>query len=78
MYKRQNTFRAGITEAGRRGKQILLGIDRLAHRCRELSDVDYDFLYDRQQHLLAIGYNVEEHRLDNSFYDCLLYTSRCV
>lgn len=71
-----NTFRAGITEAGRRGKQILLGIDRLAHRCRELSDVDYDFLYDRQQHLLAIGYNVEEHRLDNSFYDLLASEAR--
>ena len=34
------------------------------------------FLYDRARHLLAIGYNVGEHRLDASFYDLLASEAR--
>lgn len=64
-------FRQVITEASRRGKEILLTLDRLAAKCLSLSIVDYDFLYDRTQHLLTIGYNVDEHRRDNSYYDLL-------
>ncbi len=48
----------------------------LAVRCRELADLDYDFLYDRGRHLLAIGYNVSDHRIDASFYDLLASEAR--
>ncbi len=69
-------FRAGITEASRRGKQIVLTLDQLAARCTSLADIEYDFLYDKHQHLLTIGYNAEEHRRDNSFYDLLASEAR--
>ena len=51
-------------------------LDRLAHLARELADMEYDFLYDRARHLLSIGYNVDERRLDDSHYDLLASEAR--
>ncbi|HVV81583.1 MAG TPA: glucoamylase family protein, partial [Kofleriaceae bacterium] len=48
----------------------------LAARCRELADLDYDFLYDADRHLLSIGYSVANHRLDASSYDLLASEAR--
>ena len=69
-------FQAAITEASRRGKHLRLTLDQLALKCQNLSSIEYDFLYDRSQHLLTIGYNVEEHRKDNSYYDLLASEAR--
>jgi cellobiose phosphorylase len=69
-------YRTGITEAGRRAKAIILTVEQLVQRCVHLSNMDYDFLYDKAQHLLTIGYNAEEHRRDNSFYDLLASEAR--
>ncbi len=69
-------LRIFITEAGRKGKGILLTLEQLALKCAALSIIEYDFLYDRSQHLLTIGYNVEEHRRDNSYYDLLASEAR--
>ena len=38
--------------------------------------MEYDFLYDKARHLLAIGYNVGEHRRDASYYDLLASEAR--
>ena len=38
--------------------------------------MDYDFLFDEKRHLLAIGYNVGEHRRDASYYDLLASEAR--
>jgi hypothetical protein len=55
----------------------LLGkIDVLAQQCLNFSKLEYDFLYDRSQHLLSIGYNVDEHRKDPSYYDLLASEAR--
>ena len=51
-------------------------ITRLAERAGEFSEVEYEFLYDRTRHLLAIGYNVAERRRDASFYDLLASEAR--
>jgi cyclic beta-1,2-glucan synthetase len=51
-------------------------IERLAARCKELAALDYEFLYDRDRHLLSIGYNAVDHRLDASFYDLLASEAR--
>ncbi len=48
----------------------------LALHANELGDFDYALLYDRGRHLLAIGYNVADHRLDASFYDLLASEAR--
>ena len=38
--------------------------------------MEYDFLYDKARHLLAIGYNVGERRQDPSYYDLLASEAR--
>jgi cellobiose phosphorylase len=67
---------AAIEAASERAAQRLSDIHALAMRCTELADVDYEFLYDKQRHLLAIGYNVADHRRDTSFYDLLASEAR--
>ena len=71
-----DSFRSGITESARRAKEMILRVARLELQCRELSAIDFDFLFDKTQHLLAIGYNADEHRRDNSFYDLLASEAR--
>jgi cyclic beta-1,2-glucan synthetase len=39
-------------------------------------EADYRFLYNRQRRLLHIGYRLEDHQLDNSYYDLLASESR--
>jgi cyclic beta-1,2-glucan synthetase len=39
-------------------------------------EADYRFLYHRQRRLLHIGYRLEDHQLDKSFYDLLASESR--
>lgn len=51
-------------------------LKQLAQHCDELSDIEYDFLFDASTNLLRIGYNVEEQRKDNSYYDLLASESR--
>ena len=51
-------------------------LEKLAQQCDELSDVEYDFLYERSTNLLRIGYNVEDQRKDNSYYDLLASEAR--
>ncbi len=38
--------------------------------------MEYDFLFDRSSHLLAIGYNVDSRRRDTSYYDLLASEAR--
>ncbi len=53
--------------AGRRLEQL----ETLREQCAEFADHDFDFLYDSQRHLLAIGYNLETHKRDPGYYDLL-------
>jgi len=54
----------------------MAAIDRLAQQTGELADMEYGFLFDKARHLLAIGYNVAERRLDPSYYDLLASEAR--
>jgi len=71
-----NQLRSAITESARLAKQVQLRAEVLARQCDEFTQVEYDFLYDRTQHLLTIGYNADEHRADNSYYDLLASEAR--
>jgi cyclic beta-1,2-glucan synthetase len=51
-------------------------IERLALQSGALSHMEYDFLYDKSSHLLAIGYNLSERRRDASYYDLLASEAR--
>jgi cellobiose phosphorylase len=64
------------TEASRRATERIAEIERLVLQCDELARMEYDFLYDRARHLLAIGYNVGERRRDPSYYDLLASEAR--
>lgn len=63
---------AGFVRAGER----LATIENLAQQCFEFARVEYDFLYDKSRHLLAIGYNADERRVDASYYDLLASEAR--
>jgi cellobiose phosphorylase len=54
----------------------ITALERLALQCEELSRMEYDFLFDRSNHLLAIGYNVDVRRRDTSYYDLLASEAR--
>ncbi|MBS1121113.1 MAG: NdvB [Deltaproteobacteria bacterium] len=69
-------LRAAIALASERATQRVIELRQLAARCGELGDYDYDLLYDRGRHLLAIGFNVVDRRLDASFYDLLASEAR--
>ena len=69
-------LRDAIALATDRAGEQIAALRSLTVRCRELADVDYDFLYDKSRHLLAIGFSVADHRLDASFYDLLASEAR--
>jgi cellobiose phosphorylase len=69
-------LRAAVGSAAECAAERVGELRTLALRCRELADLDYDLLYDRSRHLLAIGYNVTDRRLDASFYDLLASEAR--
>jgi cyclic beta-1,2-glucan synthetase len=71
-----NNFRSVITESARRAKEVIITIEQLVLKCDELADLDYEFLYYKSQHLLTIGYNVDEHRKDSGYYDLLASEAR--
>lgn len=63
-------------KAGQRAKERIDAIEKLAADCAAFAQIDYDFLYDKSQHLLTIGYNVEDHHKDNGSYDLLASEAR--
>ena len=65
-----------IVAAGQLASQRIALIDALAAQSGELAEMDYDFLFDKTRHLLAIGYNVGERRVDTSYYDLLASEAR--
>jgi cellobiose phosphorylase len=65
-----------IMEACHRAGARIAVLERLALQSNELARMEYDFLFDKARHLLAIGYNVGEHRQDSSYYDLLASEAR--
>ncbi len=65
-----------ITEAGERAIVRIESIEKIAEDCSKLADIDYDFLFDESRKLLAIGYNVNDARRDESCYDLLASEAR--
>ncbi len=70
------TLRDLIVEAGARAAEHIATCEQLAARADELATMQFEFLYQRSSHLLAIGYNVDDFRRDNSFYDLLASEAR--
>ncbi|MFA5115792.1 MAG: glucoamylase family protein [Candidatus Omnitrophota bacterium] len=69
-------FRDTIKDAGTRSAERIKAIDYIVLRCNEISGIEYEFLYDKGTHLLSIGYNVTEHKVDRGCYDLLASEAR--
>ncbi len=65
-----------IAAASCYARKRIANIEQLAQQAGALAIMEYDFLYDKARHLLAIGYNVDERRLDSSYYDLLASEAR--
>jgi cellobiose phosphorylase len=65
-----------VTESSMRAREQIAVLKDLSFRCFDFADMEYDFLYDKSLHLLAIGYNVDAHHRDSSFYDLLASEAR--
>ncbi len=60
-----------LTNSIQQASRLIADAGSLAQQCNELADMEWDFLYDKPRRLFAIGYNVQEHRPDTSYYDLL-------
>ncbi len=54
----------------------ILALENLAEQCADMAEVEYEFLYNTTKQLLTIGYNTDDHRCDNGFYDLLASEAR--
>ncbi|MCR4301557.1 MAG: hypothetical protein NUV51_08090, partial [Sulfuricaulis sp.] len=63
-------------DAVRRARERIAAIEQLASQSSEFARMEYDFLFDKECHLLTIGYNVCEHRRDTGYYDLLASEAR--
>ncbi len=69
-------MQAFLAMAGGLATERIRMLEHMIEELEQLSDVDYDFLYDKSTSLLRIGFNVEEQRKDTSFYDLLASEAR--
>ncbi|HEV3023286.1 MAG TPA: glucoamylase family protein [Pirellulales bacterium] len=69
-------LRRTIVDVSQRAAERIKTLQHVAERCRELADMDFSFLFDKSRDLFAIGYNVDDRRLDGSFYDLLASEAR--
>ena len=69
-------LRLSMQETANRTKERIAIIEALSVKAVDFAAMEYEFLYDRNRHLLSIGYNVDEFRLDASFYDLLASEAR--
>lgn len=56
--------------------ELLAMIQTLLDDCSLFADIEFDFLYDRSNNLLHIGYNVDAHEKDRGYYDLLASEAR--
>ncbi len=69
-------LRQAIVESSQHAAERIKALERAAHQCQEFADIDFSFLFDATRDLFAIGYNVDDKRLDGSFYDLLASEAR--
>ena len=69
-------FQTSLATSIRKLEERITSIEYLAQQCNELAEMEWDFLYDKASNLFTIGYNVQEHHSDVSFYDLLASEAR--
>jgi len=69
-------FEKSIEEGNEFAQKQIDELKALAHQAVALAEMEYDFLYDKSQRLLAIGYDESNHHRDTSYYDLLASEAR--
>lgn len=69
-------FKTSLSNTIQGASEQIANAENLAQQCNDLADMEWDFLYDKSSNLFTIGYNVQEHRMDASFYDLLASEAR--
>jgi cyclic beta-1,2-glucan synthetase len=65
-----------VVQASRNAAAQIEALAQLATQAAGFAIADYAFLYDETRHLLAIGFNTDEHRRDAGYYDLLASEAR--
>ncbi|MDF3079344.1 MAG: glycosyltransferase 36 [Sphingobacteriaceae bacterium] len=68
--------RAALAQGSELARRVSELNENLADQCEELSNVEYGFLFNKSTSLLRIGYNVDDQRADESYYDLLASEAR--
>ena len=71
-------FQTSLTQSILLAEERITAAENLAQQCNNLADMEWDFLLDKSSNLFTIGYNVQEHHCDASFYDLLASEARFV
>lgn len=64
-------FQSSLTNSISMAEERIAAAENLAQECIDLADMEWDFLYDKTSNLLTIGFNVQGHKIDASYYDLL-------
>ncbi len=75
-FNRYDELRRLILQSVGRAQVRIADIERLAEQADGFARMEYEFLYDKAQHLLAIGYNVDHRHPDSGYYDLLASEAR--
>ena len=70
------TLRELAASGNPRACERLAACEALAREATAFADMEFEFLYDRTRHLLAIGFNADDSRRDTSYYDLLASEAR--
>lgn len=69
-------FKTSFNHANEQALHRIDTLHKLASQCYDFADMQYNFLYDKTQHLLSIGYTVDDHQRDKGYYDLLASEAR--
>ena len=69
-------FRNLFGKAADAAKARIALIEDLVWQSGEFARMEFGFLYDKSRHLQTVGYNVEDRRIDSSYYDLLASEAR--
>ena len=70
------TLRELAAAGNARATERIAACEALAREATGFADMEFEFLYDRTRHLLAIGFNADDLRRDTSYYDLLASEAR--
>jgi cellobiose phosphorylase len=71
-----DSFQRALADVDQRVWKRITEIEQRARQAGVFADMDFGMLYDKDRHLLTIGYYVNDRRTDPSFYDLLASEAR--